>query len=77
MQCTTQAVRLIVTVSPDSDLLKDLRASVAAQRGLKNSPREPSNTDRFPTDVVDGPSCNRAVANLHQAIHRVEAHSGC
>jgi hypothetical protein len=27
--------------TPGSDLLKDLWASVAAQRGLKNSPREP------------------------------------
>ena len=27
-------------VTPGSDLLKDLRASVAAQKGTKNSPRE-------------------------------------
>ena len=33
----------VYVVTPDSDLLKDLRASVAAQKSDKNSPPQPKN----------------------------------
>jgi hypothetical protein len=40
--------------TPGSDLLKDLRASVAAQKETKNSPRDPK-SERMQRPVVKAP----------------------
>jgi predicted DNA-binding transcriptional regulator AlpA len=43
LQRTSEEAAGVHVVTPGSDLLKDLRASVAAQKGSKSSPRDPKN----------------------------------
>jgi hypothetical protein len=51
LQRTSGEAAGVHVVTPGSDLLKDLRASVAAQKGTKNSPRDPK-SDRVQRPVV-------------------------